>query len=324
MGVIIIIMPSATRVHSSDTQVFIDDVIITGLQTKNVEINREYQDLNSLGSTHNKDKILTSNQTVSINLDYLVVDYGFDPFDTDAGLLNIDKQEIKIVDTTHEFIATGVYLQSCSLDISVGETPRGTASYEADGIAYDDQVFLTQLDQTQHQNVNLFRPQEITVSKSAGFEDGVEGCGGGICSFCIQSASISVSLNREPVNRAGEMAPRMRYPSLPINGEISFEAVKTKMKDVDISSLVLEKGSLIFDLKRSAKNYSLQYSIKDCSLTSVSEGLDIDGNATMSFSYQFPLNNTGLRVLKITPECDLENEWGNIDIWLDECDWPQP
>ena len=228
MGVIIIIMPSATRVHSSDTQVFIDDVIITGLQTKNVEINREYQDLNSLGSTHNKDKILTSNQTVSINLDYLVVDYGFDPFDTDAGLLNIDKQEIKIVDTTHEFVASGVYLQSCSLDMSVGDAPRGSASYEADGIAYDDQVFLTQLDQTQHQNVNLFRPQEITVSKSAGFEDGVEGCGGGVCGFCIQSASISVSLNRAPVNRGGRNGTKDEISLLAYKWRGIFRGCKNK------------------------------------------------------------------------------------------------
>jgi hypothetical protein len=289
-------MPSVTRVHSSDTQISIDDVVITGVQTKNLEINREYQDLNSLGSLSNKNKILTSNQTVGINLDYLVVHSGFDPFNSVAGLLNVDKQEIKILDTTHEFIASGAYLQSCSLDMSVGDTPRGSVSYEADEISYNDQVFLTQLDQTEDQNVNLFRPQEITVSKSIGFEDGVEGCDGGVCGFCIQSASISVSLNREPVNRVGEMVPRMRYPSLPINGEVSFEAIKTNMKDVDISSLVLEKGDLIFDLKRSAKDYSLQYEIKDCSLTSVTEGLDLDGNATISFSYEFPLNNTGIIV----------------------------
>ena len=289
-------MPSVTRVHSSDTQISIDGVIIAGVQTKNVEINREYQDLNSLGSLSNKNKILTSNQTVVIDLDYLVVHDGFNPFDAENGLLNIDKQEIKIVDTTNEFIAYGVYLQSCSLDISVGETPRGTVSYEADEIAYNDQVFLTQLDQTEDQNVNLFRPQEITVSKSQGFEEGVEGCDGGVCGFCIQSASISVSLNREPVNRVGEMVPRMRYPSLPINGEVSFEAIKTKMKDVDISSLVLEKGDLIFDLIRSSKNYSLRYQIKNCSLTSVSEGLDLDGNATIGFSYEFPLNNASIIV----------------------------
>lgn len=289
-------MPSVTRVHSSDTQISIDGVIIAGVQTKNVEINREYQDLNSLGSLSNKNKILTSNQKVVINLDYLVVHDGFNPFDAENGLLNIDKQEIKIVDTTHEFVASEVYLQSCSLDMSVGDVPRGSASYEADEIAYNDQVFLTQLDQTQHQNVNLFRPQEITVSKSAGFEDGVEGCDGGVCGFCIQSASISVSLNREPVNRVGEMVPRMRYPSLPINGEVSFEAIKTKMKDVDISSLVLEKGDLIFDLIRSSKNYSLRYQIKNCSLTSVSEGLDLDGNATIGFSYEFPLNNASIIV----------------------------
>lgn len=330
-------MPSVTRVHSSDTQIFIDDVAIAGIQSKNLEINREYQDLRHLGSTSNKDKILTSNQTVGINLDYLVIHNGFDPFNTTSGLLNIDKQEIKIVDTTHEFIASGVYLESCSLDISVGETPRGTASYLADEIGYDETTFLTQLDQTQDQSASIFRPQEIIVSKSPDFEDGVEGCDNGVCGFCIQSASINVSLNREAVNKVGETIPRMRYPSLPINGEISFEAIKTNMKEVDLSSLILKKGDLTFDLKRKARNFSLQYKISDCSLTSVTEGLDLDGNATISFSYEFPLNNTGLRVLVIGedtggggggggdgPVCDLDNEWDNIDVWLDECDWPQP
>ena len=329
-------MPSATRVHSSDTQIFIDSVAIAGIQSKSVEINREYQDLRPLGSTSNKDKILTSNQTVGINLDYLVVHNGFDPFNTTNGLLNIYKQEIKIVDTTHQFIASGAYLQSCSLDISVGDNPRGSAFYEAEEISYNDGIFLTPLDQTEDQYASIFRPQEIIVSKSY-FEDGIEGCDGGVCGFCIQSASINVSLNREAVNKVGEMIPRMRYPSLPINGEVSFEAVKTNMKEVDISSLILGKGDLTFDLKRKARNFSLQYKISDCSLISVTESLDLDGNAIINFSYQFPLNNSGLRVLVIGedtggcgggggdgPVCDLDNEWDNVDTWLDECDWPQP
>lgn len=283
-------MPCETRVHSSDTQVFLDGVGITGLQSKGVTIDINNQDLRNLGSLSNSDKIITADQTVNVDLSYLIIAESFNPFT--GNLLNIDKQEIIIKDTTEELTISDCYLDSINLNFSVGEIPSCSISYLADSVSYDDDVSVIlekSIDQTNHQNSEIFRPQEVFVSgDGTGGIDSKNGC------FCFQSISIQVSLQREPVKRVGQLSPIMRYPTLPINGQITFEGLKTQMKDVDYSPLVLEKETLTFSLESKGLQKAQDYEIRDCSLVSYSQNQDLDGNATLGFTYEFPVNNTGI------------------------------
>lgn len=291
-------MPQVTRIDSSDVQVFFDDLRITGIQSSSIEASREYQDIRELGNLSNTDKILTSNQSPTVNFDYLAIQNGYDPFDTQNGLLNIDKKEIKIKDLAGETFVSGCYLDSCSLNLSVGQVAAGSVSFVADSLFYNEQNALTFNDQTNDSNVNLFRPQEITISGAPDYSEGIDGCSPDGCSFCIQSASISVNIARQAVNRVGERVPFMRYPTLPINGEVTFETIKTNITGIDLTPIILEKGSLFFDLKNDSNDYFTNYEIKDCSLISISESESVDDNVSVSFSYEFPLNNNSIVVTK--------------------------
>lgn len=287
-------MTELKRIHSSDTQVLFDSNIITGMISSSIETSREYQDIRELSKLYNTNKVLKSNQKSSLNFGYLLIQDGYDPFK--IGLLNIDTKEIKIKDLAGEITAGGCYLEDCSFSFSVGEIPEGSVTFSADTMIYDTENGLTYNDQTQHQNVNTFRPQEITVSSDPQFIEGIDGCDENGCSFCIQSASVEVSIERKPINIVGSRVPTFRYPQLPINGSISFEAIKTQITGINLEPILCEKGSLFFKLENKAKNYLTQYEIKDCSLTSISESLDLDGNAALSFSYEFPLNNNSIVV----------------------------
>jgi hypothetical protein len=290
-------MPAAKRVNYSDVQVFFDSTRILGVQSKDIQAERQFQEVNPLGKLSNLQKILTSNQTSNLTFSILVLENGFDPIETLDGLLNIDTIDIKIIDLTSETLATGCYLQSYSLNISVGEIPNFSVTYDADSISYNEQGALTYEDQTEDQNVQYFRPQEVKVYGDSNYTEGIKSCDQiEECSVCLQSVNISLDLNRTPVNRIGSFLPRMRYPTLPINGSIDFSAFKKDIKGIDLSSIVCEKGSLFFNLESKFGGGGKYYEIKDCTLTSVNESVEVGGDTTINFSYQFPLTKDSIEV----------------------------
>jgi hypothetical protein len=89
----------------------------------------------------------------------------------------------------------------------------------------------------------------------------------------------------------GSLTPKMRYPELPAEGDLSFSVIKNKVTGIDLSSLVLDKGLLSITLNESQSNQR-QYNINDCSLISISEGHSLDDNATLDFKYVFSVNKS--------------------------------
>jgi len=103
----------------------------------------------------------------------------------------------------------------------------------------------------------------------------------------IQSFNISVDLNRKLVTRVGSRTPNFRYPELPIDGSLNVSFLKNAVTGIDLSSLVLDTGKIDINLKNDDDTTSMTYTMNQCSLKSVSESIDLDGNNTINFSYIF-------------------------------------
>ena len=63
------------------------------------------------------------------------------------------------------------------------------------------------------------------------------------------------------------------------------------MTGINLASLVLETGTIKIDLQDAQKNSVMDFITSGCSLTSVGESNDLDGNTTINFSYTFSIKN---------------------------------
>lgn len=285
-----------TRVHSSDTQVFIEDVRISGVQSVSFDTSKQVNEIRNLGHQEVTDRILTANQTTNFSMDYHVVEGGtaFDPFFSFTGtagfndLISVDKFNIKIKDNAGENEIDGAYLSSYSLNLSVGEIPSVSISYEADSISYDPDNAITS---SLSDSYNVYRPAEISVSTTKTDPPYISELQAE--NFAIQNASLSFSIPRTTTTRVGKRVPERRYPTFPINGEISFSVIKNQVTGLDMSSLILSKDKINLTLDKNSGN-TITFSIDDCSLISAAESTDLDGNSSIDFNYNFALTNNSL------------------------------
>lgn len=282
-------MPTVSRVHSSDTQVFLNDTRLVGIQSVSFDTQKQITDLPALGQFGTENRILTSNQATNLKLDFILAsDIENDPFFSFAGsgIISVDKKNFKIIDTVGQNLISGAYLSNYSLNFGVGQIVQGSVGYEADTIVFNDNDFLAQNDQS-NDSFEVFKAKNVNVS--ANFAEGMDSS-----SFCIQNASISFDIERTPVTRIGERIPRYRYPNTNGNGSIEFSIIKNSVTGLDLSSLVLEKGTLIFNLSNETNTTLIE--VSNASLLSVSESNDLDGNATIDFNYIFSLINESVIV----------------------------
>jgi hypothetical protein len=59
---------------------------------------------------------------------------------------------------------------------------------------------------------------------------------------------------------------------------------------MNFAPIIVEKGEFTFEMK-SCANIGKKYTVSNCSLTSISESINLDGNATVDFNYVSSLNN---------------------------------
>jgi hypothetical protein len=287
---------SVIRVHSSDTQVFVEDVRISGVQSISFETSKQVNEIRTLGNQEVTDRVLAANQTTNFSMDYHVIEgeNAFDPFFSFTGtagfndLISVDKFNIKVKDNAGENEIEGAYLSSYSLNISVGEIPSVSVSYEADSISYDPDNAITS---SHSDSYSVYKPSEISVSTTKTDppytpELQTE-------NFAIQNASLSFSIPRTTTTRVGKRVPERRYPTFPINGEISFSVIKNQVTGLDMSSLILSKDKINLTLDKNSGN-TILFSIDDCSLISAAESTDLDGNSSIDFNYNFALTNNSL------------------------------
>ncbi len=297
---------AVTRVHSSDSQLFVNDIFgvethrLPLLQSLTISTSKDVTDLQSLGEYYITDRILNSNQTTSVELTHLVSTgvSGFYPSATDGypfyalqdqarRLLSTESYKFMAKDNAGETLITGAYPVSYDLQGAVGEVVSATTNYDADTVTFNTDA-LTSDDDFPHETLDtlpIFEPSKIAITTPAGLETEAMSS----ASLNIQTFTLSASVGREPKTRVGSRIPAFRYPVLPANGSLSFSVVKNQVTGINMSNLVLEKGTIKIDLQDEAGVSRMDFVTSGCSLESVSESLSIDGNATMDFSYTFPI-----------------------------------
>jgi len=270
--------------------------LLDGIQEVNFDTEKQITELNKLGKFGTQDRILNSNQTTNLNIDFILDDEkSNDPFfkNTTNGFLSTDKFNFTIKDLAGTTSINGAYLTSYSLQFSAGEAAIGRLQYKADEVSYSDTPYNTLTQSVAASNFgDALSPNKIFL-KSVLYDEGIDSA-----SFPVESMDLSVSLDRTPVTRIGQRVPEFRYPDPNTNGELNVSILKNQIKDVDLSTLVLEKGYLKIELNTSNEANFTEYLFSNCSLISVSEGTSLDGNTTINFNYLFNLkdNNTVLNV----------------------------
>ena len=275
------------RVHSSETQLFYTGVRVPAVQSISFSTDKSSTDLRPLGDLSYKERILNSNQTTNFSYSILLTTgaSALDPFYTfqeqEIGFLSTRNYGFNIRDFAGQNTITGAYLTSYSLEGSVGGFVRGTSSYEADDVSYtaSNSIDFTDLSSD---NFNVFIPRNIEITSSS-----LSSEGGSTSTLNIQNFNINVGITRIPVNILGSRTPEFRYPELPIDGSFDISFLKNSVTGIDLSSLVVDTGTMSVDLKSDDGLTQMSYTMKQCSLKSVSESIDLDGNNSINFSYTF-------------------------------------
>ncbi len=284
-------MPSATRVHSHESQVYIDSTLIRGVQSFSYDNAKNVQELRKLGSYKQEDYILTADQPVDTSIDFIVNDHVLGRAGNYLKFLSSDESTLKLKDITAETTFSKANLTNFSFDCSVGDLVRGNYGFQCDSLSVSssgsDELQDSDLDSSKF---NVFRPQDITLTTTL-----TEGKNS--TDFPIQSISLSVGIERRATIRVGERGAKRRYPVLPAQGSLQISIIKNNVEDtLDLSSLVAEKGNFTFlitetKLGAASTNPNLNLVVHNCFLQSTSHSHDLDGNATLNFSYSFPISN---------------------------------
>jgi len=275
------------RVLSSETQLFYTGVRVPAVQSVDFSTEKASTPLQKLGNFNYSERILNSNQTTSFSYSVLITTGAstLDPFYTfqeqESGFLSTKNYGFNIKDFAGENTITGAYLTSYSLNGAVGEMVKGTSSYNADQVSFSPSNSISFSDLS-NDDFNIFIPKNITINSSSLTTEGVS-----TSSLNIQSFDVSVNIQREPRNRLGSRTPEFRYPTMPVDGSLNVSFLKNSVTGIDLSPLIVDTGTISIDLKSNDGLTRMSYPMKQCSLKSVSESVDLDGNNTINFSYVF-------------------------------------
>jgi hypothetical protein len=278
------------RVHSSDTQLFVDGQRIPAVQSLTFTSEKNQNRLARLGVAHLTETILGPNQATTIDYSILLTTgaTGIDPFysyqQMQSGFLSTGSFKFEKKDVAGVSTVSGATLTSYSVAGAVGSLAKGDSSYRGDGEIFTSAGALTT--ESTDEFGGFFAPQDITVSTEVGAA-GKEGVSSD--ELHIQDFSISVSIDKEPITRLGTRVPITRYPSTENAGSLQFNMVKNKVTGLDISALVCETGVIKIDLKDDDGNSVMDFVTSGCCLESVDESTALDDNTMISFSYYFPI-----------------------------------
>jgi hypothetical protein len=272
------------RVHSSDTQIFINGVRLKGVSNFSFSKNRETLDLRGLHSLDVDDRISQTIDSIEANLSWVLGNGIGDPFFDvgTSGVTSVEKFLIEAKDTVGTNILSGAYLNSYEVSAAVGDLVNGSISYEVDS-HYWNTGKLSYSDQTQDSNTP-FLPKSIVVLPS-----GVE-CGVSSSGMAVQSLNFTIPITRKVVKRVGSTIPKTRYPEFPIIGDLSFSVLKNTLTGMS-GAVVLDKGSMSISMSDCGYNGDKTYFFPNCNLISFSESLDLEGNSTIDFNYKFSIDN---------------------------------
>tara|TARA_Y100001937_G_scaffold106816_1_gene148886 strand:- start:16772 stop:17623 length:852 start_codon:yes stop_codon:yes gene_type:complete len=275
------------RVHSSETQLFYTGVRVPAVQSINFSTEKNSTDLRPLGNLSYGDRILNSNQTTNFSYSIIATTgaSAFDPFYTfqegEEGFLSTESYGFEVKDFAGKNTITGAYLTSYGLEGSVGSFVIGSSTYNADTVSFTSSDAIDFSD-TSSDSFKVFIPRNIEITSSNLSTEGAS-----TETLNIQNFSINVAINRGAINKLGSRTPDFRYPQLPIDGAFNIGFLKNSVTGIDLSSLVVDTGTMSVDLKSDDGLTRMSYTMKQCSLKSVSESINLDGNNVINFSYTF-------------------------------------
>ena len=291
---------AVTRVHSSESQVFVGTAgavsrtRIPAIQSLDISTDKDITELQELGQSCYTDRILNSEQTTKLSLELLVATgaSGIDPFYTfqqqEAGFLSTGKFDFAARDNAGETLISGAYLTSYKLEASVGDLVKGSIAYDADTVDFHAANRLTPVEESTDSFGGFFKPKDIRITTENG---GLTAENITSDDLNIQNFSIAIGVGREAKTRLGQRIPQFRYPVLPLNGSLDVSMIKNQVTGVNLAKLVLEKGDIKIDLRDADNQSIMDFVTSGCSLVSVGESSDLDGNATINFSYTFSVKN---------------------------------
>ena len=279
------------RIHSSDIQLFIDGSRIPAVNSLSLSTPKEVVDIQRLGTAHITERVLSSNQTTTLEMEMLLTTgaTGVDPFyqfqQRHGGFLTTGKFDFQVKDTAGSTVMNDASLTNYSINASVGELIRGNATYLGVGATFSDGGAISIDDQSNDDFIKGFmRPQKIQITTTTNGQEGIN-----TESLHIQDFSISVDLPRKNVTRIGQRNPSFRYPELPAGGSIEVSMIKNAVTGLDLSSLVCDSGVIKIDLKDDFGNSLMDFVTSGCCLENVDESTSLDDNTTINFSYYFPI-----------------------------------
>ena len=272
---------AVSRIHSSNSRIFLGTTGLKGITKYDFSFDQDVNTLQGLGDYHISNRIKNPNQKVDFSLSWILATGANDPFydfyNPDSGFISVQKFDFTIKDLVGSNTISGAYLTSYSVNASVGNLIEGSLTYEADGLFYSTGNKILMSDQT-NDSYNPLLPSNIEVSFSP--TDILD-----LTNFSIQSFSFEIPIQRKPITLLGQTVPSYRYPQLPITAPIKFSVIKNQITGIDFSNLILPQASLSFVLK-DCKSKGYLYSFSNVSIKSISESLDIDGNAQVDFNYE--------------------------------------
>jgi len=274
---------SVERVSYGDTRVYINDVLLKGVSSCDINTTRDVENLRAITHYETTDRILKSDQKPEATISWILGEDSSDPFFDfqNSGILSVESFNIKKKDIVGVEEVKSGFLTSYSVNAAVGDLITAEVQYEGVDFSFTPSGKLTLGDQVSH-SYKSFLPSKIELS--ATFQEG------NIFNFPIQSFQISVPVPRAPLKRLGEFSPKYKVPTLPTEATVSFSAIKNDITGIDFSKIVLEKGDFEFFLA-TCDDVSKSYGLNGCSLLGISESINLDGNATIDFNYAASLTN---------------------------------
>lgn len=214
------------------------------------------------------------------------------------------------------------FITSYTLDVAVGEIPSATVEFEAlnarmysnatstsnevpavnpnDGLPVANIFFALPQHQT---NAYGAQPTALLPGDATLDVTGIVGWAGS--DLKVQSASMSVALDRTPLNKLGSRFSFAREIDFPATATLDVEAEVGDLADGNFANLLCETGTydLTLKLKKLAcggtGNYAMIATLKGAKLVSQDITTAIGDNATMSASFEVPIggpedNNRGI------------------------------
>ena len=199
------------RIHSSDIQLFIDGSRIPAVNSLSLSTPKEVIDIQRLGTAHITERVLSSNQTTTLQMEMLLTTgaTGVDPFyqfqQRHGGFLTTGKFDFQVKDTAGSTVMNDASLTNYSINASVGELIRGNATYLGVGATFSDGGAISIDDQSNDDFIKGFmRPQKIQITTTTNGQEGIN-----TESLHIQDFSISVDLPRKNVTSASDIFNRV-------------------------------------------------------------------------------------------------------------------